>query len=375
MSKIKLVDDVYKELIKEINTEITFSLIPKTIKTVQEEFIKSIPSNDYFTDGEKQALSLYFESYSTFHSKNMILFESQVDEAIADWFKSGWQKIKSTFGGIKKYVTEIWGKIKKFFADLIVKGKDAVKGMVDKAKGKIQSGFQKALNGPNKDALLDELKNMIEIADWFKSKVSNPTNLITPIADKAETSTIAKAEDTIEKIQENIFNKKITEHLSNQNLLLESEDESKWKKWLTNIIKIILNPVMGSLGVLGSWAGSKLFTGIAKLVEKLGGPKSVQYHVTPEIIFAALEVTGAYEGAWNWVEEKIKEYAKYIPYAGEIMELWHFGHKILFGYAVFEIIKEIAEGLGSAVKNVTNKPEVKESLSPEFIRMKRLAGL
>ena len=77
MSKVKLVDNVYKELIKEINTKVSFSLIPKTIKVVQEEFIKSIPNNDYFTDGEKQALSLYFESYATFHSKNMMLFESQ----------------------------------------------------------------------------------------------------------------------------------------------------------------------------------------------------------------------------------------------------------------------------------------------------------
>jgi len=45
-----------------------------------------------------------------------MLFESQVDEAIADWFKSGWQKIKSSFGGIKNYVTEIWNKIKNVIA-------------------------------------------------------------------------------------------------------------------------------------------------------------------------------------------------------------------------------------------------------------------
>ena len=374
MSNPKLTD-ITKELIKEIKTEITFSLIPKTIKIVQEEFIKSIPNNDYFTSGEKQALALYFESYSTFHSKNMMLFESQVDEGVADWFKSGWEKIKSTFGGIKNYVVEIWNKIKKFFVDLISKGKDVVKGMVDKAKGKIKTGLEKALNGPNKDALLDELKNIIDIAKWFKTKVNSPENVITKVADKVVEPTIEKAETEVEKIQENIFTEHLTAHLVNSNLLLESENESKWKKWLMNIVKIILNPVMGSIGVAGSWLGSKVLTLIAKFVEKLGGPKAVEYHVTPEIIFAALEATGAYEGAWSWVEEKIKEYAKYIPFAGELIELWHFGHKILFGYAVFEIIKEIAEGLGSAVKNVTNKTEVKESLSPEFIRMKKLAGL
>jgi len=374
MSDLKLTN-ITKKLIKEIKTEITFSLIPKTIKIVQEEFIKSIPNNDYFTSGEKQALALYFESYSTFHSKNMMLFESQVDEGVADWFKSGWEKIKSTFGGIKNYVVEIWNKIKKFFVDLISKGKDIVKGMVDKAKGKIKTGFEKVLNGPNKDALLDELKNIIDIAKWFKTKVTSPENVITKVADKVVEPTIEKAETEVEKIQENIFNEHLTAHLVNSNLLLESENESKWKKWLMSIVKIILNPVMGSIGVAGSWLSSEILTLIARFVEKLGGPKAVKYYVTPEIIFAALEVSGAYKGAWNWVEEKIKEYAKYIPFAGELIELWHFGHKILFGYAVFEIIKEIVEGLGSAVKNITNKTEVKEYLSPEFIRMKKLAGL
>jgi hypothetical protein len=374
MSNLKLTN-ITKELIKEIKTEITFSLIPKTIKIVQEEFIKSIPNNDYFTSGEKQALALYFKSYSTFHSKNVMLFESKVDEGVADWFKSGWEKIKSTFGGIKNYVVEIWTKIKKFFIDLISKGKDVVKGMVDKAKGKIKSGFEKAINGPNKDPLLDELKNIINIANWLKTKVNSPENVITKVADKVVEPTIEKAETEVEKIQENIFTEHLTAHLINSNLLLESENESKWKKWLMNIVKIILNPVMGGIGVIGSWAGSKILTLVAKFVEKLGGPKAVEYHVTPEIISAALEVSGAYEGAWNWVEEKIKEYAKYIPFAGELIELWHFGHKILFGYAVFEIIKEIAEGLGSAGKNLIGKTEVKEFLSPEFIRMKKLAGL
>ena len=247
--------------------------------------------------------------------------------------------------------------------------------MVDKAKGKIKAGFEKALNGPNKDELIAELKNMIEIANWFKTKVNSPENMITKVADKVVEPTIEKAETEVEKIQENIFTQHLTAHLVNPNLLLESEDESKWKKWLMNTVKIILNPIMGGIGVIGSWAGSKVLTLIAKFVEKLGGPKAIEYHVTPEIIFAALEASGAYEGAWGWVEEKIKEYSKYIPFAGELIELWHFGHKILFGYAVFEIIKEITEGLGSAVKNITSKTEVKESLSPEFIRMKRLAGL
>ena len=368
MKTYKISNSQTRALINEVNSKITFSAIPKTIKKIQEEFIKSIPTNDYFTSQEKYALALYFESYSNFSNKNIILFESQVNEGIADWFKSGWEKIKSTFGGIKNYVVDIWTKIKKFFTDLILKGKDVVKGLVEKAKGKIKAGFEKALNGPNKDDLLKELKNIVDIANWINTKINDPSKILSPIADKIIDPTISKAEDTIEKIQENIFNKQLTAHLANPNLLLESEDENKWKKWLMNTIKVILNPVMGGLGVLGSWAGSKILTKAANFIEKLGGPKAVEYHVTPEIIFAALETSGAYEGAWGWVEEKIKEYAKYIPYVGEFIELWHFGHKILFGYAIYEIIKEIAEALGSGVKNLTT-----ENL--EILRMQKLAGI
>jgi hypothetical protein len=359
-----------KKLVNEVITEINYSAIPKTIKLAQEEFIKSIPNNDYFIKEEKQALALYFKSYSNFHNKNIMLFETQINEDIAGWFKSGWQKIKSAFGGIKNYVTDIWDKIKNFFKDLIVKGKSVAKGLIDKSKEKLKAGIVKALNGPNKDDLLAEFKHIIDVANWINTKINSPENLLTPISNKVVEPTIAKAENAVEKIQENIFTKKITAHLVNSNLLLESEDESNWKKWLMNIVKIVLNPVMGGLGVVGSWVGSKMLSLVSKLIEKLGGPKAIEYHITPELVFANLEISGAYEGVWGWVEEKIKEYAKYIPYAGELIELWHFGHKILVGYAIYEVIKEIVEGLGSAVKNV-----VQESLSLEYTRMQKLAGL
>ena len=75
-----------KQLIKEVKKEISFSLIPKTIKIVQEEFIKSIPNNDYFTSGEKQALTLYLESHSNFQRKNIVLFEENNNkEYFDDW--------------------------------------------------------------------------------------------------------------------------------------------------------------------------------------------------------------------------------------------------------------------------------------------------
>ena len=141
-----------------------------------------------------------------------------------------------------------------------------------------------------------------------------------------------------------------------------------------NVIKIILNPVMGTIGVVGSWAGSKLFTAASKFIEKLGGPKAIDYHVTPEIIMAAMEVSGVYEGAWKWVLEFLEEWGKEIPFISELIHFFEFGHKILVGYAIFEIIKEVGEGVTKAIANLSGK-KLQESISPEFIRMQQLAGL
>jgi len=129
-----------------------------------------------------------------------------------------------------------------------------------------------------------------------------------------------------------------------------------------NAIKIILNPVMGTIGVVGAWAGKMLLTKTAKFIEKLGGPKAVEYKVTPEIIMAAMEISGLYEGAWKWVLKFVEEYGKSIPYISDI------------GYAIFEIIKEVGSAVVKATANLSGK-KLQESYSPEFIRMQQLAGL
>ena len=177
-----------------------------------------------------------------------------------------------------------------------------------------------------------------------------------------------------EKIEENIFTLEITSHLSNPKILLEAEGKSKWLKYVMNAIKIILNPVMGTIGVVGSWAGSKLFSAASKFIEKLGGPEAVDYHVTPEIIMAAMEISGIYEGAWKWVLELLEKWGKEIPFISELIHFFEFGHKILIGYAIFEIIKEVGEGVTKAIANLSGK-KLQESISPEFIRMQQLAGL
>jgi hypothetical protein len=364
-----------KQLIKEVKKEISFSLIPKTIKIVQEEFIKSIPNNDYFTSGEKQALSLYLESHSSFHRKNIVLFESQVNEGIADWFRSGWEKVKSTFGGIKNYVVKVWAQIKKAFTDLISKGKTAIKGLIEKNKNKITEAFKKALNGPDRDDLIAEINYILKIDSFFKGKIEDPSTMIDAIGDKVVEPVIAKAEEAGENIQENIFNKQTTEHLNNPNILLEAEENSKWKAWLGNIIKIALNPVMGIVSITGSWASSKILTLISKFIEKIGGPKAMEFHVIPELISAVMEISGVFNSSWSWVEEKIKEYSAYIPYADDLIKIWEFGHYVLLAYAIIELIKESWESISSIVKNIKSPSAINESLSLEFIRMQKLAGI
>lgn len=374
MKTHQLSDPRKRRLIEEVNARIIFSAIPKTINSIQEDFINNISNNEFFTEGEKQALALFFESNSKVTSKSTQLFESQIDEGIADWFKSGIAKVKKVFGSIKDYVVKVWTKIKTAFIDLIQKGTEWISSMIDKIKSPVKKGFEKALQGPNKDALIDEITNATKIYQWIKSKISNPSSFISFLDDKVVDGADSKIEQEAEKIEENIFTLEITSHLSNPKILLEAEGKSKWLKYVMNAIKIILNPVMGTIGVVGSWAGSKLFSAASKFIEKLGGPEAVDYHVTPEIIMAAMEISGIYEGAWKWVLELLEKYGKEIPFISELIHFFEFGHKILIGYAIFEIIKEVGEGVTKAIANLSGK-KLQESISPEFIRMQQLAGL
>ena len=374
MKTHQLSDPRKRRLIEEVNARIIFSAIPKTINSIQEDFINNISNNEFFTEGEKQALALFFESNSKVTSKSTQLFESQIDEGIADWFKSGVAKVKKVFGSIKDYVVKVWTKIKTAFINLIQKGTKWISSMIDKIKSPVKKGFEKALQGPNKDALIDEITNATKIYQWLKSKTSNPSSFISSLDDKVVDGADSKIEQEAEKIEENIFTLEITSHLSNPKILLEAEGKSKWLKYVMNAIKIILNPVMGTIGVVGSWAGSKLFTAASKFIEKLGGPKAIDYHVTPEIIMAAMEISGVYEGAWKWVLEFLEEWGKEIPFISELIHFFEFGHKVLVGYAIFEIIKEVGEGVTKAIANLSGK-KLQESISPEFIRMQQLAGL
>ena len=85
MSHISL-NKLYKEVKKDIINEIN-SVIPYSISLIQENFIKNVQTNDYFTLEEKQALSLYFAYNDVINEENIANFNkgllNKVSEPIA----------------------------------------------------------------------------------------------------------------------------------------------------------------------------------------------------------------------------------------------------------------------------------------------------
>lgn len=410
MKTYKISDQRLRELVLEFDMRVSFGAIPQTIKMIQHDFISSIPTNDYFTDGEKQALNLYFESYSTLHSKNILLFESQINEGIASWFKSAVKKVKEVFGNIKEYVVKLWGKIKDTFKSVMIKFWGWIKGKVKQLSAYVKKKLQDAINGPKKAPLQKELKQVGESFDWVSSwwsqLKSDAVKTLAFIGDKIKAGITSKLSNLFGKaeeeektaVAENIFNKTLTEGLINTNklsLILEEEGEDKgnfltakgwknnWKKYVWNIVKILLNPIMGTLGVVGSWAGEKLLDGASLLISKLGGPGPYKFHILPELVMVGSEISGLFNSTEHHFMDLLKPYIEMIPGLETIIHFWHFGHKILLGYAIFETIhaayNEI-KGTINQTPGLEDKIEkkidsLKESLSPEFQRIQQLSGL
>lgn len=323
-----------REAILDLNARITYGAIPRTIKEVQNKFISEIGTNTFFTIEEQSALSNYFENYTSINKKYTTKYLNEVDENIGDWFKSGLQKVKQAFGGIKEYIVKIWNQIKQVFTKIIQKGIALARGIVDKAKSKAKEAINAVAD---KAALYKEVIHMVDCHSFIQGKIKDPKNFVVGLDSKVVGGVEQKAQG---ELNESVFSKELTEQLVNKELLLESGG-SKWQKWIMNAIKIILNPLMGGLGVLGSYAGSKLLTYLAKLVEKIGGPKAINYHVTPELMMAGLEISGAYDSMWHAIEKIVEGFAKNIPFIGTLIHLWHYGHYILLAYAYFEIAKEV----------------------------------
>lgn len=341
--------------ILETKRAVTYSFIPKTVSMFKEEFLRSIPSNDYFTNEEKHALSLYLNMQSNFNSRSIRLFESRVDEDVASWFRSGWNKLKQVFGTAKDYIVKVWTKIKEAFVSVIKKGYDWVQGQISSFREKVKDNIIDAIAGPNKNAFLKELTHMTLVRDFFKGRLTDPEQIVDDLDDQVIEPAAAKADASGQKVEESIiFDKKFTESIFNPNhLLTETGTQSKWMKWLGNIIKIVLNPVMGTLTVAGKWLGEKFLEKAAVFIEKIGGPKAIKYHVTPELVTAIMEVTGMYNGVWEFVLDQIEPFIEAIPFLGELIHFWELGHKALVVYAVYEIIVQTADTLDKAGANLS----------------------
>lgn len=340
--------------ILETKRAVTYSFIPKTVSMFKEEFLRSIPSNDYFTNEEKHALSLYLNMQSNFNSRSIRLFESRVDEDVASWFKSGWNKLKQIFGSAKDYIVKVWTKIKEAFVSVIKKGYDWVEGQITAIKDKVKDKVKQTLTGPNKNAFLEELDHLIDVRDFLKGNIQSPEKIVDSLDDQVIDPAAAKAETDGQKVQENInvFDRQFTESLVNSNYLVLESGGSNWMKWIGNIIKIVLNPVLGTIGVVGSWLSEKFLNMAARFIERIGGPKAIEYHVTPELMFAILEVSGAYDSLWKQVLGYVEEYVKVLPFIGTLIHFWELGHKALLIYAIIEILIEAVESLKAGIGNL-----------------------
>lgn len=363
------------ELLTEVSNKITFSAIPQTIKIVQEEFIKTISTNTYFSERERGALALYFESNSIIHSKKAQLFESQLEEGVVEWFKSGYEKVKKVFGSIKEYVSRLWEQIKQAFSTLMKKGIAWVQNTVKTVQKKAKQLFDQYVKKIDGDELFNEVAALLKMGKFIAINSSKFFEIISDLVPNIEEKATEKLEAEADKIQESIFPSEITSHLSNPRILLEAESKNKWLKYLMNIIKIILNPVIGTIAVVGKWVGEEGLTLASKLIAKLGGPSAFTFHILPPLTLAIMELFGKFHGIESWVMEFItSEFAEVIPGLDTLKMLWDMGSTLLLTYAIYEIIKEAHTAYVDYAKDGISLRKSKP-VSEEYIRMQKLAGL
>ena len=362
------------ELLTEVSNKITFSAIPQTIKIVQEEFIKTISTNTYFSERERGALALYFESNSIIHSKKAQLFESQLEEGVVEWFKSGYEKVKKVFGSIKEYVSKLWGQIKQAFSTLMKKGIAWVQNTVKTVQKKAKQLFDQYVKGVDGDELFNEIAALLKMGNFIAINSSKFFEIISDLVPNIEEKATEKLEAEADKIEESIFPSEITSHLSNPRILLEAKSKNKWMEYLMNIIKIILNPVIGTITVVGKWVGEEGLTLASKLIAKLGGPSPLTFHILPPLTLAIMEFFDKFHGIDSWVMEFItSKFAELIPGLDTLQMLWDLGSKILTAFAIYEIIKEVYAAYVDSKNGISLRKS--KPISEEYIRMQKLAGL
>lgn len=338
MSHISL-NKLYKEIKKDIINEIN-SVIPYSISLIQENFINNIQINDYFTVEEKQVLSLYFTYNSVINEENVINFsKGLLNEGVADWIGSAWDKVKGAFNNIKNFVVKIWTSIKTFVISQCNKAFGWAKSKFNSLKPKITKAI---LDIKDKAQLAKEILHADEIYDWLKANTVK-------FFDKYG----VKAEDELESgtTAEAIFDSRFTTLLLEQpeaipTDITKPETISTWKKLgigaekVLKVLSVVFNPLKALVIALAKTTAPYLLTKFGELIEKIGGPKAIPYIVLPTALVSVSEIFGAFHG----IDGLFKGALDLIPGIGQfISPILEIGHYIFFALALFEIIHEVSQ--------------------------------
>jgi hypothetical protein len=400
-SSINLQSVIYESFARKstrpFDTVVTYHIVPRIVNEIKKDIVRSLPNNDYFTEEERYVLVEYFKKYDRLLNENIYKYSKTLDEGLKDWLNKGKEKLASVFGSVKDYVSKIWAKIKEVFGKIMAKGKDFVNKSVQALKSKAEPVIKKITDDVKlKKEFIGEIIDLSKIAVWI-GKITNlggkadilsalDSKIVEPAAKKVDSGDGAQGgEESGDQIKESlvrkqfVFNAITTKYIvENRNkaleIIVEAEDEGKevekksdwpdfltktgwkenWKKYLFNVFKVVLNPVMGTIGVVGSWTAEKMLNTVSKVIAKLGGPAAREFKVIPEVLFAGMEVSGKYQSAWKAFEDFIKPFLGLIPFeiGSAVMALWHFGHSALFVYAIYEIVKETLDSIGIDINKV-----------------------
>lgn len=188
--------ELYRSLIKEA-TKKQRKYSPKIYSLFQENFVRHISTNEYFSPRERRVLVAYFDNNRSLNEARFMQIGSRVllsesvdgkmNEGLKSWLGSVWNKITKAFGNLKKMITEIVIKIKNFLIEQGKKIYDKGVATLKSSAGELTKIFSDVLKGGTneeekggkeeiekaggKTQLLKEGKHLATIADWADDPV------------------------------------------------------------------------------------------------------------------------------------------------------------------------------------------------------------
>lgn len=305
--------ELYRSLIKEA-TKKQRKYSPKIYSLFQENFVRHISTNEYFSARERRVLVAYFDKNRSLNEARFMQIGSRVllsesvdgkmNEGLKSWLGGVWNKITKAFGNLKKMITEIVIKIKNFLIEQGKKIYDKGVATLKSSAGELTKIFSDVLKGGTNEEdekggkeeiekaggkvqLVKEGKHLATIADWandpvekfiaaFKKKMPADAT-----AEKAEAEVEAAAESGGEDTESGeksatelkevwkrtlaeingapVFDEKFTRILIEEEESLPTdvtskEAVSKWQKAgkvAIKVLKIVLTVIAGILSPLG----------------------------------------------------------------------------------------------------------------------------